>query len=113
MANFCSKCGAALNGTGFKCPNCGADLGAPINSSANSNINPAWPVRSKIAAGLFGILLGNWGIHKFYLGKTGLGVLYIVFCWTGIPGLIGLIEGIIYLCSDDVSFQIKNQVRIQ
>lgn len=38
---------------------------------------------------------GGLGIHKFYAGKIGMGILYILFCWTTIPGIIGLIEGII------------------
>jgi len=41
---------------------------------------------------LFAALLGSFGIHRFYLGETGAGVLYIVFSWTGVPALLGLIE---------------------
>jgi TM2 domain-containing membrane protein YozV len=58
-------------------------------------------MKSKVAAGLFGILLGSLGVHKFYLGKIGMGILYLLFCWTGIPGLVGLIEGILYLTKSD------------
>lgn len=75
-------------------------------------INPAWPVKSKMAAGLLGIFLGGIGVHKFYLGQIGMGIVYLLFCWTGIPACIGFIEGIIYLCSNDENFQIKNHVRI-
>jgi len=64
-------------------------------------------MKSKVTAGIFGILLGGLGIHKFYLGKIGMGVLYIVFCWTGIPSIIGLIEGILYLTATDEEFQAK------
>ena len=76
-------------------------------------INPSWPVKSKVAAGVLGILLGGIGIHKFYLGKIGMGILYICFCWTGIPAIAGLIEGITYLCSNDENFQLKHHVRLQ
>ena len=82
-------------------------------SNANPAINPNWPYKSKIAAGLFGILLGGIGVHKFYLGQIGMGLLYLLFCWTGIPAIIGLVEGIIYLCDDDETFQLKHQVRLQ
>lgn len=75
-------------------------------------INPAWPIKSKVVAGILAILLGGIGIHKFYLGKIGSGILYILFCWTGIPAVIGLIEGIMYLCSNDENFQLKHHVRI-
>lgn len=50
---------------------------------------------NKIAYVLFAVLLGGLGAHKFYVGKVGLGVLYVVFFWTCIPALIGLIEGIL------------------
>lgn len=77
-----------------------------------SHISPDWPVKNKLAAGLLGIFLGGIGVHKFYMGKIGMGILYLVFCWTGIPAIIGFIEGIIILCSTDEDFQIKNHVRI-
>lgn len=43
---------------------------------------------------LLALFLGEFGLHKFYSGKKGLGILYLVFCWTFIPGLIGFIEGV-------------------
>lgn len=77
-----------------------------------TGINPSWPIKSKVAAGILGIFLGGIGVHKFYLGKVGMGILYLCFCWTGIPAIVGFIEGIIYLCSNDENFQLKNHVRI-
>ena len=74
--------------------------------------NYNWPVRSRIAAGVLAIVLGGLGIHKFYLGKVGQGVLMLLFAWTGIPGLIGLIQGILYLTQTDEEFCMKNQVRV-
>jgi TM2 domain-containing membrane protein YozV len=63
--------------------------------------------RNRVAAGLFALLLGGLGIPKFYLGRVGQGILYILFCWTFIPALIGFIEGIVYLCMSDKSFAEK------
>lgn len=63
--------------------------------------------KSKLVAGLLGIFLGGLGIHKFYLGKIGMGILYLIFCWTYIPALVGFIEGIIYLCASDQEFEYK------
>ena len=77
-----------------------------------SGINPSWPIKSKVTAGVLAILLGGIGVHKFYLGKIGSGILYLCFCWTGVPAVLGLVEGIIYLCSNDENFQLKNHVRI-
>ena len=64
-------------------------------------------MKSKVTAGILAILLGGFGVHKFYLGKVGMGILYLIFCWTGIPGIVGLIEGIIYLTCSDAEFQAK------
>ncbi|MFZ3590053.1 TM2 domain-containing protein [Bacillus sp. DJP31] len=64
-------------------------------------------MKSKIVAGILGILLGSLGAHKFYLGKIGMGLLYLIFSWTGIPGIIGLIEGILYLVKSDEEFHAK------
>jgi TM2 domain-containing membrane protein YozV len=63
--------------------------------------------KSRVTAGVLAILLGGLGIHKFYMGKTLLGIVYILFCWTSIPSIIGLIEGILYLVKTDEEFQNK------
>lgn len=44
-----------------------------------------------LTAGLLAIFLGGIGVHKFYLGKQGEGIFYVVFCWTLIPLIIGVI----------------------
>jgi TM2 domain-containing membrane protein YozV len=67
--------------------------------------------KSKVAAGLFGILLGGIGIHKFYLGRIGWGIVYLIFCWTFIPAVVGLIEGILYLTASDEDFERKYALR--
>jgi TM2 domain-containing membrane protein YozV len=64
-------------------------------------------MKSRITAGVLAILLGSIGIHKFYLGKIWQGILYILFSWTGIPGIIGLVEGILYLVKSEDEFQAK------
>ena len=56
---------------------------------------------------MFSILLGGLGIHHFYLGRIGLGVLYVIFCWTLVPAIVGFIEGIIYLSMSDAAFSAK------
>ena len=65
---------------------------------------------NKVAAGVFGILLGSLGIHKFILGYTGAGLIILLItiftCGLAWPltHLIGLIEGIIYLTKSDEEF---------
>lgn len=77
-----------------------------------TGIDPNWPVKSKVVAGLLGIFLGGLGIHKFYLGNGGAGIVYLLFCWTYIPALIGFCEGIGYLCSNDMNFCLRNHCRV-
>ena len=65
----------------------------------------------KVGAGLLAILVGWTGAHKFYLGNPTAGILQIVSniaCGAG--GLIGLIEGIIYLTKSDADFIATYQV---
>ncbi|GAA5096647.1 TM2 domain-containing protein [Chryseobacterium ginsengisoli] len=64
-------------------------------------------MKDKITAGLFALLLGGFGVHKFYLNKPVQGIIYILFFWTFIPALIALVEGIIYLTMDDNTFNLK------
>lgn len=65
---------------------------------------------NKIVAGVFGILLGGLGIHKFILGYTGAGLVMLLIsilsCGILYPvmHLIGLIEGIVYLAKSDDDF---------
>jgi TM2 domain-containing membrane protein YozV len=135
--NVCPQCGAPIDPGAAECKYCGEKLAVQqaaqqtqpqtvyvqpqpqvvVQQSAPqpiyvTGINPSWPVKSKVAAGILGILFGGLGIHKFYLGKIGMGILYICFCWTGIPEIVGFIEGIMYLVSNDENFQLKNHVRI-
>jgi TM2 domain-containing membrane protein YozV len=48
--------------------------------------------RDEIVGILLALFLGTFGVHHFYLRRTGLGVLYCVFFWTGIPAILGFIE---------------------
>ncbi|MEE0059995.1 MAG: TM2 domain-containing protein [Acutalibacteraceae bacterium] len=81
-------------------------------STRYDDIDPQWPIKNKVVAGLLGIFTGGFGIHKFYLGKNIMGVIYLLLFWTSIPSIIGIIEGLTYLLSDDHKFQVKNQVRL-
>jgi TM2 domain-containing membrane protein YozV len=64
----------------------------------------------KVAAGVCGILIGALGVHKFILGLTTPGIIMLLVsvltCGIGaVPmGIIGLIEGIIYLTKSDEEF---------
>ncbi|EHI70831.1 TM2 domain-containing protein [Streptococcus ictaluri] len=49
---------------------------------------------NKVIYVLLALFLGEFGLHKFYAGQNGKGILYLIFSWTLIPGLLGVIEGI-------------------
>lgn len=63
------------------------------------------PESKRVLCGVLGILLGWLGIHKFVLGYTQAGIIQIVLSvCAGLGGLIGLVEGIIYLTKSDEEF---------
>ena len=61
--------------------------------------------KSKVAAGILGILVGGLGIHRFYLGYVGIGILQIVvtILTCGAGSLWGFIEGILILCGTTIT----------
>jgi len=48
--------------------------------------------RDEVVGILLALFLGAFGVHHFYLRRTGLGILYCCFFWTGITSILGLIE---------------------
>ncbi len=65
-------------------------------------------MKSRIIAGILAILLGGFGAHEFYIGKIQNGLLCIAFCWSLVPSILGIVEGIKYLCcKDDQQFHDK------
>lgn len=120
MAKYCAKCGTQLDDSASFCNNCGeATSGSQANQNATQNstpvnINiqqqqtqaPSGEQKSKIAAGLLGILLGCFGVHNFYLGYSGKAVAQLlltligwILCGMGpiVAAVWGLIEGIMIL----------------
>jgi TM2 domain-containing membrane protein YozV len=101
-SKYCNNCGIETNENQSICTKCGVAL-----SGASGE-------KSKIVAGVFAILLGGFGAHKFYLGYTVEGVITIAVFWLGmillaiptaIMGVVVLIEGVIYLLKSDYEFQ--------
>lgn len=91
---FCTSCGSVIKKEAEICPDCGVRQ----QSAASSG-------KDRTTAAIFALILGGLGAHKFYLGKTLQGVLYLLFFWTLIPALIAFVEGIIYLTKSDAEFQ--------
>lgn len=74
----------------------------PIKTLSNSVSENS---KSKLAASLLALFFGGLGIHKFYLGNTKAGILYLLFSWTMIPMFLGWIDALVYLFESDSSFQ--------
>ena len=60
--------------------------------------------KSRTVAVLLALFLGGFGVHKFYLGKVGIGLVYLVFFWTVVPAVVAFVEGIRYLCMSNEGF---------
>lgn len=88
---FCRECGNEILEMAAICPKCGC--------KTNGSLDPGkGKVCKKSTAALLAFFLGGLGVHKFYEGKIGIGILYLLFCWTYIPGLIAIIDIIVILC---------------
>jgi TM2 domain-containing membrane protein YozV len=108
----CQNCGVVLLESAAVCPRChlptrarpvtrpptAAPPTSPAEMAGEVFFHPAQQ-KSRVAAGLLGIFLGSVGIHRFYLGYPGLGVLQIVvtLITCGAGALWGFIEGIVIL----------------
>lgn len=96
-AKYCHACGKQVDSRAEICPHCGVrQPGVQVPGG-----------KSRVSAALFAILLGGFGAHKFYLGRVGMGILYLIFFWCFIPSIIGLIEGIVLLAMSDADFAAK------
>jgi len=113
MTRYCTKCGAQNDEMAQYCVGCQAPLpsigGYQPMQSVNQGPMTDWKAMGadkKLVAGICGILLGGFGVHKFILGYTTEGIIQIVitFVTCGAGSIVGLIEGIIYLTKSDEEF---------
>lgn len=96
---FCHACGTSIDAQAEVCPACGVR-----QRSDRERV-------SKAALLLMTFFLGGIGGHKFYLGKHWQGLLYLLFCWTGIPGLVALVEFIVYACTSSERLNQKYEAK--
>ena len=115
MSRYCTKCGAVNDDVAQNCVACQAPLSPvsgyqpmqSVNQGVQGGMNQQLPgADKKMVAGICGILLGGFGVHKFILGYTTEGIIQIVITilTCGAGGIIGIIEGIIYLTKSDEDF---------
>ncbi|HUU68555.1 MAG TPA: TM2 domain-containing protein [Planctomycetota bacterium] len=113
QAVVCVTCGCNPWAGSKFCQNCGAPTPAPPIYGADFCTKcgvlltkvPPPNAKSKLVAGLLGIFVGWAGVHRFYLGYTGIGVIQIIatLCSFGLAGLWGFIEGILILCDTGIT----------
>ena len=118
----CPNCHTQNPGINDRCVNCGTAMpatSAPMQQMPNAAPKSAGADK-KLAAGLCGILLGGFGVHKFILGYQQEGIImlsaYIVglvltaiTCGIAFPlplavHIVGIVEGIMYLTKSDEEF---------
>ncbi|MGB6411609.1 MAG: NINE protein [Candidatus Deferrimicrobiaceae bacterium] len=95
---YCVNCGTSIDAQAEICPGCGV---------RQPSLRRPGKISRRVAAAIFAILLGSFGVHRFFLGQIGWGILYVLFCWTFIPAVAGLIEGILYLTMSEEEFETK------
>lgn len=64
-------------------------------------------MKSKVVAALLAFFVGAFGMHKFYLGEIFAGIIYLIFSWTFIPGVIAFFEFIGLLLMSEEAFNSK------
>ena len=96
---YCPKCGGIVPGGASNCPSCGT----PVTENF---VVQSTPPKSKITAGLFGIFLGCFGAHNFYLGYNKKAIIQLAITLVGsllfgigpaVMVIWGIIEGVMYL----------------
>ncbi|MEJ7848365.1 MAG: TM2 domain-containing protein [Pyrinomonadaceae bacterium] len=117
----CPRCSTQNSGLNSRCMNCGNAMPvAPMPMQHMPQQGQLPGADKKIAAGICGILLGGFGVHKFILGYQNEGIILLsaylvglvitmITCGVGVfipvaVGIVGLVEGIIYLTKSDEEF---------
>jgi TM2 domain-containing membrane protein YozV len=121
MSRYCTKCGAINDDTAQFCTTCQTSL-SPISggyqpmqsvNQGNPGAMTDWKAMGadkKILAGILGIVVGAFGVHKFVLGYTTEGIIMLLITvltcgiFAIVPSVIGIVEGIIYLTKSDEEF---------
>ena len=101
---YCPSCGKVIKKLAELCVHCGVRPAIFATSDEAVEMDATvYSPKSRLAAGILGVVLGPFGVHRFYLGYVGIGIIQIVvtIVTAFIGGLWGFIEGIIILAGGD------------
>lgn len=104
----CPECQREISEQAISCPHCGMPIQA---QSAPQPSIVTVSRKSRSLAIALACILGGIGAHKFYLNKPGMGVIYLLFCWTFIPAIVGFIEGLMYCFVSEYEFDQQYNIR--
>lgn len=103
---FCRNCGAEVNENAAICTRCGAWINERPNEQNNQKEKTEW-----LIVLLLCFFLGCLGIHRFYVGKTGTGIVQLLTCGgCGIWALIDFIMILVGSFTDANGNQIKSSL---
>ena len=105
VARPCRRCGTSLRGEWAArgvCVECEGKKDRALVKHTTGLV--AAPPKNKSVAALTSFFLGGFGSHRFYLGDPFTGLFYLIFCWTLIPSVIGMVEGVRLAVMDDEEF---------
>lgn len=109
---FCKHCGSVISAEAVICPKCGCQVeqiqnqvaqpnivinnsNSNVNTNTNVNAGAVGRAKNKWVALILCFFFGVFGVHKFYEGKVGMGILYIFTC--GLFGIGALVDFITLL----------------
>jgi len=86
-SKYCQACGASIDSRAEICPSCGVRQSGAVTGET----------KSRPIAILLALLLGGFGVHRFYVGPIAWGIAYLIFFWSGVPAFLAWLEAIYWL----------------